>query len=341
MTTETVFLMRFLSPASRSEAAAGRPRRPRLLTPSAAAAAATANQRAAAPSARPVRSSGSGATANAPAAVSGSTAAPAGCARTVQRQRRLVRCFVSTLKKRLTVFISLICFPGILQTQDFRNQINNNSFQESLVFQIPHGHKPGTFPTSLTHKYTVLSPIIDTSVNWRTGSFHGYWGRRSCRRDKSSLAAGDQGLPCDVQHPLTPLDHRLSVYDNVPNDHQLSGSEGGSGESIGDVEQMGEESDLSRLLKGQDVFSALDSILERISDLQQLVSSWSESLSEDNCQRGSSSLSSSSSQDSPGHSSSGASPCPSSPSHIHLEVQRSEEEVEQSTKKVTRSQRSR
>uniref|UniRef100_H2RLS7 Si:dkeyp-23e4.3 n=2 Tax=Takifugu rubripes TaxID=31033 RepID=H2RLS7_TAKRU len=226
--------------------------------------------------------------------------------------------------------------------EDFRNQINNNnSFHESLVFQIPKGHKPGTFPTSLTHKYTVLSPIIDnTSVNWRTGSFHGYWGRRSCRRNKSSLAAGDQDLPCDVHRPLAPLDHRLSVYDNVPDDHQLSVSEGGSGESTSDVERMGEESDLSQLLEGQDVFSALDSILERISNLQQLVSSWSESLSEDNCSSSSSS-SSSASQDSPGHSSSAASPCPSSPSHTYLEVQHSEEEVERSTKKATRSQRTR
>lgn len=89
---------------------------------------------------------------------------------------------------------------------------------------------------------------------------------------------------------------------------------------------------VSRLLAGEDVFSALDSVLERISNLQQLVTSWSENLSEDDCQRGSSSSTSSSSssssstQDSPAHGSSAASPCPFSPSHIHLEVQHPEEE---------------
>jgi len=77
-------------------------------------------------------------------------------------------------------------------------------------------------------------------------------------------------------------------------------------------------------LAGEDVFSALDSVLERISDLQQLVTTWSENISEDDSQRGSSS-SSTSSQDSPAHGSSAASPCPSSPNHIHLEVQHPEE----------------
>lgn len=117
------------------------------------------------------------------------------------------------------------------------------------------------------------------------------------------------------------MDHRLSVYDNVPN--QLCRSEGGGSVSVSEVEPTAEEeSDLSRLLDGEDVFSALDSVLERISRLQQLVSSWSESLSEDNCQRGSSPLSSSSP-------SSSSQVSPSSPSHIHLEVQCSEEEVEE------------
>ncbi|XP_031724810.1 rho GTPase-activating protein 7 isoform X1 [Anarrhichthys ocellatus] len=218
-------------------------------------------------------------------------------------------------------------------TEDFRNQINNNnnSSPESLIFQVPNGHKPGTFPTSLSHKRTPLSPIIDdTSVNWRTGSFHGYGGRHSCRHGTSSLATGDQ-VP-GVPSPLAVLDHRLSIYDNVPDDQQLSESEVGSGGSGSDAERMGEESEVGRLLAGEDVFSALDCILERISNLQQLVSTWSENLSEDDCQRGSSSfsssLSSSSSQDSTGHGSSAASPCPSSPSHVHLEAQHPEETEE-------------
>ncbi|XP_067464994.1 rho GTPase-activating protein 7 isoform X2 [Thunnus thynnus] len=222
-------------------------------------------------------------------------------------------------------------------TEDYRNQINNNNnsgSHESLVFQIPHGHKPGTFPTSLAHKHTILSPIIDnTSVNWRTGSFHGYRGRHSCRHGTSSLAASDQATSSSssgdvgVPSPLTTLDHRLSVYDNVPDDQQLSESEGGSGGSGSDAERTSEESEVSRLLEGEDVFSALDSVLERISDLQQLVSSWTENLSEDDCQRGSS-TSSSSSQVSPAHGSSATSPCPSSPSHIHLEVRQPEETEE-------------
>lgn len=75
---------------------------------------------------------------------------------------------------------------------------------------------------------------------------------------------------------------------------------------------------MNRLLAGEDVFSALDGILERINDLQQLVSSWSENLSEDDCQRGSAS------------SSLGSPPlCPSSPSLMHLEVQHLDEEEEE------------
>ncbi|GAA6225073.1 rho GTPase-activating protein 7-like [Lates japonicus] len=204
-------------------------------------------------------------------------------------------------------------------TEDYRNQINNNnnSSHESLVFHIPHGHKPGTFPTSLAHKHAILSPIIDsTSVNWRTGSFHGYRGRNSCRRGgTSSLAAGDRNpssaspsCGVSVPSPLATLDHRLSIYDNVPDDQQLSEGEGG------DAERTGEESELSQLLADEDVFSALDSVLERISNLQQLVSTWSENLSEDDSQRASSSSSSSSS------------------SHIHLEVQHPEEEEEEEEK---------
>ncbi|KAM3869075.1 rho GTPase-activating protein 7 [Diretmus argenteus] len=223
-------------------------------------------------------------------------------------------------------------------TEDYRNQINNNnSSHDSLVFQIPHGHKPGTFPTSLTHKDAVLSPVIDhTSVNWRTGSFHGYRGRHSCRRGTPSPAAKDpssSSSSCDVGVPsplAAALDHRVSIYDNVP-DQQLCESEGSSGGSGSDAERTGEETEVSRLMaEEEDVFSALDSVMERISNLQRLVSSWSENLSDDDCQRGSSSSSStasssSSSRDSHAQGSSAASPRPSSPSHIHLEVRCPEE----------------
>ncbi|XP_076025122.1 rho GTPase-activating protein 7 isoform X2 [Genypterus blacodes] len=200
----------------------------------------------------------------------------------------------------------------------------SSSHHERLLFQIPHGYKPGTFPTSLAHKHSVLQPVLDnTSVNWRTGSFHGYQGRPSCRRGPSSLATDERGggssPSCGASGPLGVLDHRLSVYDNVP--EPLCERERGA-------ERPSEETQVSLLLAGEDVFAALDGVLERINNLQQLVSSWAESLSEDDCQSGSSS-SSSSSQSSPVQISSAASPCPpSSPSHIHLEVQRGEETEE-------------
>lgn len=102
---------------------------------------------------------------------------------------------------------------------------------ESLVFQIPHGHKPGTFPTSLAHKHPLLSPIIDnTSVNWRTGSFHGYRGRNSRRLGTSSLATSDQDpspvSTANVDGVPGALDHRQSIYDNVPDEVRLAGREG-------------------------------------------------------------------------------------------------------------------
>nr|XP_020470853.1 rho GTPase-activating protein 7-like [Monopterus albus] len=214
-------------------------------------------------------------------------------------------------------------------SENYKNELNSSS-HESLVFQVPHGHKPGTFPTSLAHKHSILN-----AINWRTGSFHGYRRQNRCPHGTSSLATSNQDTSsspcCDVAdagpHPL--LDHRLSIYDNVPGNQQLSESEGGS-----DTEPMGDESEVRRLLSNEDVFSALDSVLERISDLQQLVSTWSQHLSEDNCQRGSSSStsssSSSSSQDSPVHGSSATSPFSSSPRRLHLEVQHSQEtEVEE------------
>ncbi|XP_037834972.1 rho GTPase-activating protein 7 isoform X2 [Kryptolebias marmoratus] len=167
-----------------------------------------------------------------------------------------------------------------------RNQNqNNDGNHDNLVFQVPQGHKPGTFPSSLAHKH-ILSPIVDdTSVNWRTGSFHGYRGQRGSRRGVSSLAAAEPS-PASPGRPAAPH-HRLSVYDNVPDDARLSESSGGS-----DAERKWEEPEVRRLTVGEDVFSALDDVLERIGDIQQLVSSWSENVSEEDLQRGSSSSSS-------------------------------------------------
>ncbi|MCJ8740539.1 hypothetical protein PDJAM_G00060110 [Pangasius djambal] len=149
---------------------------------------------------------------------------------------------------------------------------SQHSINGNTIFEIPHGHKPGTFPTVLHN--TVLSPIDNTSVNWRTGSFHGYH-RRRCRSSTSK----DQEPPCS---PLVAHDHRVSIYDNVPDNLQI----------IDD-----------------DVFSALDSVMERITGLQQLVTSWTDKLPED----GDSDFS---------HSNS---PSPSSLNDIHLEIKEQSE----------------
>ncbi|XP_037401814.1 rho GTPase-activating protein 7 isoform X1 [Pygocentrus nattereri] len=154
---------------------------------------------------------------------------------------------------------------GHISEQELHNQRNMGA---NPVFEIPHDHKPGTFPMDLSHN-TIISPIDNTSVNWRTGSFHGYRGRR-CR----SSGSKDQESPCS---PLATYDQRVSIYDNVPDHLQIT---------------------------DDDVFSALDSVMERISGLQQLVTSWTEKLSED----GDSDFS---------HCSS---PSPSSLTDIHLEI---------------------
>ncbi|NXD39295.1 RHG07 protein, partial [Copsychus sechellarum] len=85
-----------------------------------------------------------------------------------------------------------------------QNLNNDTTLQKNQVFQIPQGHKPGTFPTVLTD--SCLSPADSSSVNWRTGSFHG------CRRSRSS--SGSQ----DGRAPRAGRASRLSVYDNLPGD---------------------------------------------------------------------------------------------------------------------------
>ncbi|KAJ8348423.1 hypothetical protein SKAU_G00270120 [Synaphobranchus kaupii] len=159
---------------------------------------------------------------------------------------------------------------GHADQQAYRNQ---NNHLESITFQVPRGHKPGTFPAALAH--SILSPIDNTSVNWRTGSFHGYRGRRCL-----SSASKDHGLACS---PLATPDKRVSVYDNV-----------------GDALVIGDD----------DVFSALDSVMERISSLQQLVTTWTERLSDDG--------------DSDSANNTG-SPRPPSPNDVHLEIKNHEE----------------
>lgn len=64
-----------------------------------------------------------------------------------------------------------------------QNLKNDMTLQKNQMFQIPQGHKPGTFPTVLTD--SSLSPADSSSVNWRTGSFHG------CRRSRSRSGSKD------------------------------------------------------------------------------------------------------------------------------------------------------
>ncbi|KAM4746904.1 rho GTPase-activating protein 7-like [Rhinophrynus dorsalis] len=135
-----------------------------------------------------------------------------------------------------------------ISEQNFRNERHSH---ENQLFQIPQGHKPGTFPKALTN--SILSPIDNTSVNWRTGSFHG------CNRNKmrsSSAKDAEASL-----NPVSFFDNRLSIYDNVPNipfDYSKF-------ESPGD----------------DDVFSELDNVMEHVNGLRKLVSEWSEKFSDD------------------------------------------------------------
>ncbi|XP_056140338.1 LOW QUALITY PROTEIN: rho GTPase-activating protein 7 [Lampris incognitus] len=164
-------------------------------------------------------------------------------------------------------------------TEDHKNQINNNdNSHESLVFQIPRGHKPGTFPTSLTHKDTILSSIMDsTSVNWRTGSFHGCGGGRARRAvSKHSGLSSSSSLEVVGPSPLTVPDHRISIYDNVPAQQvmEMEESSGGNRGGSGTEEETEIDHMVSRLMSDEEILSALDSVMTKINDLQQLVSSW-------------------------------------------------------------------
>ncbi|XP_062976633.1 rho GTPase-activating protein 7-like [Elgaria multicarinata webbii] len=126
-----------------------------------------------------------------------------------------------------------------LSESNFKNEMH---LQESKVFHVPQGHKPGTFPKALT--YSLLSPIDNTSVNWRTGSFHG------CQRNRVQFRSQEPETPLSS---LSLMDNRLSIYDNVPGNH------------LGD----------------DDVFTELDSVMEHVNGLRKLVSQWTEKFSDD------------------------------------------------------------
>ncbi|NWW07020.1 RHG07 protein, partial [Oreocharis arfaki] len=131
-----------------------------------------------------------------------------------------------------------------------QNLKNDMTIQKNQMFQIPQGHKPGTFPTVLMD--SSLSPADNSSVNWRTGSFHGY------RRSRSRSGSKDPKAP---RSPLSGRDNRRSVYDNMPNTDL---------ETL-EAAQVGDD----------DVFSELNSVIADVNGLKKLVDQWTEKFSDD------------------------------------------------------------
>uniref|UniRef100_A0A674GS00 Rho-GAP domain-containing protein n=1 Tax=Taeniopygia guttata TaxID=59729 RepID=A0A674GS00_TAEGU len=142
---------------------------------------------------------------------------------------------------------SMLLLGNDLSQQNLKNDM---TVPKNQMFQIPQGHKPGTFPTVLTD--SSLSAPDSSSVNWRTGSFHG------CRRSRSRSSSRD---PPGPRSPLSGRDNRLSVYDNMPSTH-LQGLE---------AAQVGDD----------DVFSELNSVIADVNGLKKLVDEWTEKFSDD------------------------------------------------------------
>ncbi|NXS54559.1 RHG07 protein, partial [Brachypteracias leptosomus] len=140
----------------------------------------------------------------------------------------------------------------LLQWNDLsrQNLKNDVKLQMNQMFQIPQGHKPGTFPKALTN--SSLSPVDTSSINWRTGSFHG------CRRSRSRSSSKDSKAP---RSPFSCTVNRLSIYDNMPN-IELDNLEAAP---VGD----------------DDVFSELNSVIEDVNGLKKLVDQWTEKFSDD------------------------------------------------------------
>ncbi|NWR70820.1 RHG07 protein, partial [Centropus unirufus] len=134
-----------------------------------------------------------------------------------------------------------------LSQQNLRNSMKLRTDQ---MFHIPQDHKPGTFPKALTN--SSLSPVDSSSIDWRTGSFHG------CRRSRSRSSSKDSRAP---RSPLSCPNNRLSIYDNMPNIEldKLEAIE------IGD----------------DDVFSELNNVIEDVNSLKKLVDQWTEKFTVD------------------------------------------------------------
>ncbi|KAF7248086.1 Rho GTPase-activating protein 7 [Varanus komodoensis] len=165
--------------------------------------------------------------------------------------------------------------------QNFRNR---ESFAEDTVFFIPEDHKPGTFPKALSNGNFAPSGN-STSVNWRTGSFHGH-GHLALRRENSSDSSKDLSIG-KRRNSSSSMCSRLSIYDNVPGSILYS--------STGDLAD----------LENEDLFPELDDILYHVKGMQKIVNQWSEKFSDEG--------DSDSALDS-------VSPCPSSPKQILLDV---------------------
>lgn len=168
-------------------------------------------------------------------------------------------------------------FNNVME-QNFKNRGN---YPEDTVFYIPEDHKPGTFPKALSNGSFTPSGS-GSSVNWRTGSFHGP-GHLSLRRENS----GDSPKELKRRNSSSSVSSRLSIYDNVPGSLLYSSS--------GDLAD----------LENEDIFPELDDILYHVKGMQRIVNQWSEKFSDEG--------DSDSALDS-------VSPCPSSPKQIHLDV---------------------
>lgn len=134
----------------------------------------------------------------------------------------------------------------LLWSDASQGNLNNEvQLQMNQMFQVPQGHKPGTFPKALVN--SPASPG-DSPVSWRTG----------CRRSQSRSRSKDSKAPSS---PISGTDNRLSVYDNMPNVEldQLEAAE------VGD----------------DDVFSELNNVIEDVKGLRRLVDQWTEKLSDD------------------------------------------------------------
>ncbi|XP_039220907.1 rho GTPase-activating protein 7 isoform X1 [Crotalus tigris] len=164
--------------------------------------------------------------------------------------------------------------------QNFKNR---DSFAEDTVFFIPEDHKPGTFPKALSNGN--FAPPKSSSVNWRTGSFHGH-GHLSLRCENSSDSSKDMSIG-RRRNSSSSVCSRLSIYDNVPGSLLYS--------STGNLAD----------LENEDLFPELDDILYHVKGMQKIVNQWSEKFSDEG--------DSDSALDS-------ISPCPSSPKQILLDV---------------------